>query len=132
MKRRPSLHLVGQDPTDIFADLDQLRADMTPSPQRRKRLVETFARIPHDKGLALKISGTAWRVLIELDRLILKAGGQNPIKLSSARLRAAGLNSQLRARAIRQLEAAGVIKVGRRGQGRSPWVLHSWYPRQDG
>lgn len=131
MKRRAPLHLVGQDPTDIFADLDQLRSDLTPSPNRRKRSVETFARIPHDKGLALKISGTAWRVLIELDRLILKAGGQNPIKLSSARLRAAGLRSQLRTRAIRQLEAAGVIKVGRRGQGRSPYVLHSWYPRQD-
>ena len=130
MKRRPSLHLVGQDPTDIFADLDQLRSDLTPTPNRRKRSVETFARIPHDKGLALKISGTAWRVLIELDRLILKAGGQNPIKLSSARLHAAGLNSQLRTRAIRQLEASGVITVGRRGKGRSPWVLHSWYPRQ--
>jgi len=131
MKRRPRLHLVGQDPTDIFADLDQLRADLTPSPQRRKRLTATFARVPHDMGLALKVSGTAWRVLIELDRLILKAGGQNPIKLSSARLRAVGLNSQLRARAIRQLEAAGVIVVGRRGKGRSPWVLHSWYPRQE-
>ena len=131
MKRRPKLHLVGQDPTNIFKDLDQLRADRTAPPQRRKRLTETFARVPHDKGLALKISGTAWRVLIELDRLILKAGGQNPVKLSSGRLRAIGLRSQLRTRAIRQLETAGVIIVGRRGKGRSPWVLHSWYPRQD-
>jgi hypothetical protein len=62
---------------------------------------------------------------------MLKAGGQNPVKLSSARLRAAGLNNRYRHRAIRELEVAGVILVKRRGRGRSPWVFHSWYPRQD-
>src|SRR5262245_14926075 len=102
MKRRPKLYLVGQDPTDIFQDLDQLRADLTSPRQRRQRITETFARIPHDKGLALKVSGTAWRVLIELDRLILKAGGQNPIPLSSKRLRAAGLNHYRRTLALRR------------------------------
>ena len=66
MKKRPRLHLVGQDPTDVFQDLDQLRADLV-SPQRRQRQMETFARIPHDKGLALSISGSAWRVLIEIE-----------------------------------------------------------------
>jgi hypothetical protein len=131
MKRRPKLHLVGQDPADIFKDLDQLRADLTSPPQRRKRLMETFARVPHDKGLALRVSGTAWRVLIELDRIILKTGGQNPVKLSSRRLRGVGLTHHTRLRALHQLETAGVIMIGRRGRGHSPWVLHSWYPRQD-
>jgi hypothetical protein len=132
MKRRPKLHLVGQDPADIFKDLDQLRADLTSPPQRRKRLTETFARIPHDKALALHaLSGMAWIVLIELDRLILKAGGRNPVKLSSRRLREIGLTHHTRLKALRQLEKAGVIIVGRRGRGHSPWVLHSWYPRQD-
>ena len=28
MKKQPKLHLVGQDPADIFQDLDRLRADM--------------------------------------------------------------------------------------------------------
>jgi hypothetical protein len=130
MKRRPKLHLVGQDPVDVFDDLDQLREDLTTPPQRRKRLTETFARIPHDKGLALNVPGTAWRVLIELDRLILKAGGRNPIPLSSKRLRTIGPNSYRRALALRRLEAAGVIIVKRRGRGRSPWVFHTWYPKQ--
>jgi hypothetical protein len=130
MKRRPKLHLVGQDPADVFEDLDQLRADLTVPPQRRKRLTETFARIPHDKGLALDISGAAWRVLIELDRLILKAGGRNPIPLSSKRLRAIGLTEGNRMRALRQLEIAGVILVKRRGRGHSPWVFHAWYPKR--
>lgn len=130
MKRRPKLHLVGQDPTDIFQDLDQLRADLTSPRQRRQRTTETFARIPHDKGLALKVPGNAWRVLIEIDRLILKAGGQNPIPLSSKRLRTVGLNTHSRRKAVLRLEAAGVIVIKRRGRGHSPWVFHTWYPKR--
>jgi hypothetical protein len=131
MKRRPKLHLVGQDPTDIFQDLEQLRADLTSPRQRRQRITETFARIPHDKGITLNVPGTAWRVLIELDRLILRAGGQNPIPFSSKRLRVVGPNDYRRAQALRLLERAGVIIVKRRGRGRSPWVFHTWYPKRD-
>jgi hypothetical protein len=53
MRRRVKLHLVGQDPADVFEDLDRLRGEMA-TPQRRSRATETFARIPHDKGLALE------------------------------------------------------------------------------
>jgi hypothetical protein len=132
MKRRPKLHLVGQEPADIFQDLDQLRADLATPAQRRKQAKETFARIPHDKALELyqlKISGPAWQVLIELDRIILKARGQNPVRFWSPRLRAAGLKDQVRARALWHLERAGVIIIKRRGPGRSPWVFHTWYPK---
>jgi hypothetical protein len=130
MKKRPKLHLVGHDPTDVFQDLDQLRADSAAPQQRRQRLTETFARIPHDKGLALKISGPAWVLLIEIDRLILKAGGRNPVPLSSKRLRTLGLNTGNRERALRRLEISGVIQVKRRGRGHSPWVFHTWYPKR--
>jgi hypothetical protein len=129
MKKRPKLHLVGQEPADIFQDLDQLRTDLASPRQHRQRLTETFARIPHDKALALKISGHAWIVLIELDRIILKARGQNPVRFWSPRLRAAGLHYQARARALWHLERAGVIMIKRRGAGRSPWVFHTWYPK---
>ena len=50
MKRRPKLHLVGQELADIFEDLEQLRDDLTTPRQRRQRSQETFARIPHDKA----------------------------------------------------------------------------------
>jgi hypothetical protein len=135
MRKRPRLHLVGQDPADVFEDLDRLRSDMATPPQRRPRAAETFARIPHDKALTLykhKLSGAAWVVLIEIDRLILKAGGQNPVKLSSWRLREIGLSGGRRDRAVRELEAAGVIVVRRCGRGHSPWAFHSWYPQQHG
>jgi hypothetical protein len=133
MKRRPKLHLVGQDPADVFDDLGELRAEMA-VPVRRPRATETFARIPHDKGLALyrhKLSGAAWVLLIELDRLILKRRGQNPVKLVSARLRAIGLKDHNRRRALRQLAVAGIVSVEQRGRGLAPWVFHSWYPRQN-
>jgi hypothetical protein len=134
MRRRSRLRLVGaEEPTNVFNDLKKLQEEQQ-APVRRKRLTETFARIPHDRGLALyhhKISGAAWVVLIELDRLILRAGGQNPIKFSSTRLRALGLRSAIRSRAFRQLETAGVIARERRGRGLSPWVYHFWFPRQD-
>jgi hypothetical protein len=129
-RRRHNLRLVGQDPVNIFEDLDRLRADLVAPPQRRARAIETFARVPHDRALALKISGTAWRVLVELDRIILKTRGQNPVRLWSRRLRAAGIVAQKRARALRELEAAGVIIVRWNPNGSAPWVFHTWYPKQ--
>src|SRR5262245_2410164 len=86
MRRRAKLHLVGQDTADVFNDLDQRRAPMAVL-QRRAKTAETFARIPHNKGLALyrsRIGRGAWAILIELDRLILKAGGRNPVRLWAA------------------------------------------------
>jgi hypothetical protein len=135
--RRRHLRLVSsKDPTDIFDDLPRLRSDQREStPRRRQRSVETFARIPHDRALELyrrhPISGVAWVVLIELDRLILKHHGQNPVRFVSSRLYAVGLNSHTRVRALRQLEAAGVVEIERRGLGLGPWVTHLWYPLRD-
>ena len=134
--RRRLLRLVSsKDPTNIFNDLDRLRADQRAAkPQRRQRSVETFARIPHDKALALyrhRLSNAAWVALIELDRIILKHRGQNPVKFISSRLRKIGLKGQTRARALRQLAATGVIEITPRGRGLAPWVRHFWYPLQD-
>ena len=137
MPRRPNPRLIGStSPSDVFNDLATLRQESVHakgSPQRRQRITETFARFPHDRALALypHIGGPAWALLVELDRLILKGRGKNPVKLSSARMNAAGLNRHARLRALRQLEEAGVVRVERRGKGRSPWVLHLWFPRQD-
>jgi hypothetical protein len=133
MKRRPKLHLVGRDPGDVFSDLGKLRTDLA-APLRRPRTIETFARVPHDRALELyqhKISGAAWAVLIELDRLVLKARGKNPVRFWSSRLRAVGLTKRTRMRALRQLEAVGAIRVEQRGKGLSPWVRHLWYPQSD-
>jgi hypothetical protein len=135
MKKRRLRLVSADDPSKVFDNLDALRlAAAAPLRHPRARATETFARIPHDRGLVLcryGISIHAWAVLIELDRLILKAGGKNPVRFWSSRLRALGLVHQTRARALRQLEAAGVIKVCQRGKGLSPWVTHLWYERRD-
>ena len=133
-KRRAKLYLVGQDPAGIFDDLDKLKSDLTLPPERRARTTETFARIPHDKALALhkhRLSSAAWVVLIELDRLILKRRGQNPVRFASTRLRGIGLKDHTRTRALRQLAAAGVVRITNRGPGLAPWVTHLWYPAHD-
>jgi hypothetical protein len=135
-RRRPKLYLVGQDPVDVFNDLDQLQADLKSPLQRRPRAVETFARIPHDKALDLyrkhKLGGPAWIILFELDRLILKHRGRNPVRLESNRLRSVGIVTRTRQFALRQLVTARVVRVERRRSGLSPWVTHLWYPVQEG
>jgi len=128
MKRR--LRLVGtHDQADIFSDLDALRAQSPGplrAPKRREKIDETFARIPHDRGLALyrSVGGPAWAILIELDRLIFKARGQNPIELKA---NIAGMSRYMRRRGLYLLAAAGVVKLQLR-RGKPPLVLHTWYP----
>jgi hypothetical protein len=131
-KGKDRLRLVSGNES-LFDDLGALR-QLPPVSTRRARSTETFARIPHNRGRELarrKLSGAAWALLIELDRLILKSRGRNPVKLCSARMNAAGINRHARLRALRQLEEAGTVRVERRGKGRSPWVLHLWFSRQD-
>jgi hypothetical protein len=100
---------------------------------RRQRLKETFARIPHDRARhELKhIGAPAWRLLIEIDRLILKNRGKNPVRLSNQYLRSVGVTRHSKTRALRQLEAAGVIRVMSSGKGRAPLITHLWFPIQD-
>ena len=108
MQRRRLRLVSSTDPAAIFDELDQLRHEQHDGSivrHKRQRGVETFARIPHDRALELyrhKIIGTAWVVLIELDRLILKRRGQNPVLLISSRLTAAGVSYHTRRRALRQ------------------------------
>jgi hypothetical protein len=130
-RRRPKLYLVSHDPADVFNDLEGLRADLKSPPQRRPKATELFARIPCDKALALyrhRIGSAAWMVLIEIDRMVIKRRGRNPIRFESSRLRSVGIVGRVRMRALRQLEAAGAIQVAWRRSGLCPWVLHLWYP----
>jgi hypothetical protein len=125
------MRLVGtHDPTHIFKDLDALRAQ-NKVPKCRAKIGETFARIPHDRGLALyrSVGGPAWAILIELDRLILKARGKNPIELKGSNLNIAGMSPYTKRRGLNLLATAGVIEVQSR-RGKPPLVLHTWYPHE--
>jgi hypothetical protein len=78
------------------------------------------------------IGGPAWVILIELDRLIFKGHGRNPVRLTNYRLKPVGIVGRVKARALHQLEAAGAIRVmSRGGDGHSPLILHRWFSQQD-
>jgi len=134
-KKRGRLGLVStQDPASVFDDLEALRRAQTapagPAFQRqhRQRIDETFARIPHDRAHRLyRLSGSAWALLIELDRLVFEGRGKNPVRLTHRCLRAAQLSRFAAKRALRALEKAGVISVEHR-RGRAPLVTHLWFP----
>jgi len=151
VRKQPKLRLVGKGGdtggASIFDDMDKLRANLaaaggvpdasanddTPT-VRPAKAKETFAPIPHDYAVELyrhNVNGAAWAVLIELHRIIFAARGKNPVRFWSPRLRAVGLNSRVRTRALRQLEAAGMIEVEWRGRGLSPRVRHLRYRRQE-
>jgi hypothetical protein len=100
-------------------------------PPRRKRAPAraTFAKIPHIRAIQLygKIDGAAWIVLFELDRLIFKAFGRNPVRLTNQAFEAIGMVRSTKLKALRQLEDAGVITVVRDGF-KAPLVAHLWHP----
>ena len=133
-KNRGRLRLESShDPGSIFDDLDTLRqAQGAPTKpairgQRRPRLAETFARIPHDRARRLyHLSGSAWALLIELDRLILEGRGRNPVRLTTKSLKASGLSEKRKRSGLYELETTGVITVERQC-GRSPLVTHLWF-----
>jgi|SRR5215831_11882019 len=137
-KKRGRLRLVSaHDPASVFDDLDALRrAQAAPAAepafqgQRRQRLAETFARIPHDRArelARLKLRGAAWWLLIELDRLIFEGRGKNPVKLTQKWWKVTGLSHDTKTRALQELEKAGVVSIEQR-PGRAPLVTHLWFP----
>ena len=116
-------------------DVDALRIDgkldltSTTKPScRRVRTKETFARIPHERGLKLcgRIGAAAWVVLIELDRQIFK-NHKNPIHLPNKNLEAVGMSRSTKKRALRQLQDAGVVIVEQQGH-EATLVTHLWHP----
>ena len=93
-----------------------------------------FARIPHARAVELaryQVSGSAWFILVELDRMILKGRGRNPVQLTNSNLRAAGISRNAKRRALRQLVEAGVIRIVENRFGKAPLIVHLWYPVQE-
>jgi hypothetical protein len=116
------------DPAAVFDDLDTLREAMPAVAPKRARTTETFARIPHDRAAAMRdISGVGWLIVVEIDRLILKSGGRNPVRLTNHRMRQLGISRWAKQRQLRRLEAAGIVKV--QSEARK-WTVVTllWFP----
>jgi hypothetical protein len=132
MARRRFRVVKTNDPVAVFDDIDALREAMPTVATRRARSSETFARFPHEKALALRgqIGSDGWVILVEIDRLILKSGGCNPVRLTNYRLRQLGIGRELKRQQLQKLVAAGVIRVIAR-ERRWTLVLHLWFAAQE-
>jgi hypothetical protein len=147
---KPRLHVIADNDSEetgeeanFFADLEALQrlsqehapepTPSKPAAARRSRLAETFARFPHDRALALHrtgISSAGWVILIELDRLVLEGRGQNPVRLTNARLKKLGVGRLTKYRQLRLLEKANVVKVQWQEVGAALLIAHLWHPIQ--
>jgi GTP-sensing pleiotropic transcriptional regulator CodY len=118
------------DPALVFDDLDTLQQVASSPRSKRMRTAETFARIPHNRAVVMRdIGGIGWLLLVEIDRLILKARGRNPVRLTNHCIRELGISRQSKQYYLRQLESAGVIKVQSEAR-KGTLVTHLWFPEQ--
>jgi hypothetical protein len=130
---KPTLRIVRPDDAandPLFADYGPV-AEVPKSRALRPLASKPFARIYLDVADRLfehRVSGAAWRLLVEIDRLILTQRSRNPVQLYSRRLRRLGLADETRRRALRQLTKAGLIEIQHNDKGLSPWVRHLGYP----
>jgi hypothetical protein len=94
------------------------------------------ARIPHERALALlcnsAISSAGFTILIELVRLVSKGRGQNPVRLTNARLRELGISRQTKCRQLHLLETQGIVSVRWSDKDRiGLLVTYLWRPIQE-
>jgi hypothetical protein len=88
---------------------------------------EAFVKLPYERTLAAagRLGNAPLAVLVELAYQAFKTH-RNVVPLANAALRSVGVSRLAKLRALRQLEASGLVAVGRRGKGRSPLVTRLW------
>jgi DNA-binding transcriptional ArsR family regulator len=129
----------GDDPFDLnklaltqeeIAELAPLQKKAKARPARRvrsARLHGRFVQLPYERTLAAAglVKSAPLAVLVELAYRMFKTR-QNPVKLSNKTLRVVGISHDAKTRALRQLEAAGLVAVSWEGRGKSPLVMILW------
>ena len=84
-------------------------------------------KLPYERTLAAagRLGDAPLAVLVELAYQAFKTH-RNVVPLANAALRSVGVSRLAKVRALRQLEASGLVAVDRRGKGRSPLVTLLW------
>jgi hypothetical protein len=128
MTRKTKLHLVGQDPADIFDDLDKLKADSTaPVQQALKGWRRYSTTVPREWELRLQRATriSTYRLAHELlyQKWFAEQGNYGrkgePVIVSSEVVKLAGLSTRSMDNALSELKRLGLIEVVR-AQGRAP------------
>lgn len=100
-------------------------------PRPRKRLPsakpEAFVMLPYERTLAAagRLGDAPLAVLIEIGYRAFKAH-RKQVPLANATLQSVGITRYAKLRALRRLEADGMIAVDWRGGRRTPLVTLSW------
>jgi hypothetical protein len=107
----------------------QKKPNLKPRPglSARRSVGTKFVQLPYERTLAAagRLGNAPLAVLTEVAYLAFKAH-QKPVRLANKALQAAGIDHEAKTRALRRLEAAGLVAVAWRGKGRSPLVSILW------
>ena len=111
---------------ETLAELAEARKQAQPKRVRPAR-PEAFVKLPYERTLAAagRLGNAPLAVLVELAYQAFKTH-RNVVPLANAALRSVGVSRLAKLRALRQLEASGLVAVDRRGKGRSPLVTLLW------
>lgn len=99
--------------------------------QSRKRLhpgrSEAFVKLPYERTLAAagRLGDASMAVLIELAYQAFRTH-RNVVPLANAALRSVGISPDAKVRALRRLEANGMVSVDWRGGKKTPLVTLLW------
>jgi hypothetical protein len=98
--------------------------------RKRTRIKETWAKIPHHRGLKLakQAKNSVLAVLLALESAVHEAHC-NQVKLTNDQLNPYKISRQAKIRGLRQLITAEVVSVEWNGLG-APVVTHHWYTKQ--
>ena len=107
--------------------LERLKSQAKTQPKRAPSRPEAFVQLPYERTLAAagQLGDAPLAVLVELAHRAFKTH-QNTVPLANAALKAVGVSRDAKVRALRGLEAVGMVTVTWRGRGRSPLVTLPW------
>jgi hypothetical protein len=111
---------------DMLIDVTDLTLDEAVALQTQKRR-RSWAKVYHRPGIELALKAKSkwtWVVLLALDHAIFEAK-TNPVRFTNSLLKEYGVARETKWRVLRELEAAGVVRVTRDGR-RAPWAELLW------
>ena len=112
---------------ELAVVMAEARRQLRPRRRSHPAKPEAFVMLPYERTLATagRLGNAPLAVLVELAYQAFKTH-RNVVPLANAALRSVGVSRLAKLRALRQLEASGLVAVGRRGKGRSPLVTLLW------
>lgn len=114
----------------LIAELAPFQKTSAVKPKRRPRPKSEFVQLPFEQILAAAgfLKNTQLAVLMALANREFKTH-KNPVRLAAnGALKSIGVSNKAKLRALRHLEAAGLISVTKPGKGKAQLITLLWKP----